>query len=423
LLFGKLKNEKPRIINEFTEVPTTLMKVLQVHNEYQFLGGEEAVLEAEYQMLTQHGHEVQQWIVSSSALKQADFLTKVGVSLRSIWSADSYQQMQQKLQTFQPDVVHVHNTIPLLTPSIYAACQRAQIPVIQTLHNYKLICPGSNLYRNQQICELCVGKGFTYPALVHGCYRRDRLSTLFAVSGLTFNRARGTYRHDIDCYIALTEFARHKLIEGGLAPDQIKVKPNFVTDDLKVGSHTGDYALFAGRLIPQKGIKTLIAAWQLLDKKIPLKVVGRGDLASCFEADLPGVEYLGVVPRSQVLELMQQAKLLIFPSEWYEGFPMTIVEAFAAGLPVVASQLGSMAEIVRDGESGWHFQPGDPQDLARVVQLAWSDPGELQRRGLLARQQYEQDYSVEKNYQILSQIYQTAIASKQRSTQHQSTQA
>ncbi|MBE9179730.1 glycosyltransferase [Oculatella sp. LEGE 06141] len=388
------------------------MKVLQVHNEYQFSGGEEAVLDAEHTMLKHYGHEVRQWVVSSSALKNANVLAKVGLSLKSIWSIDAYRQMRQQLNHFRADVVHVHNTIPLLTPSIYAACHDSGVAVVQTLHNYKLICPGSNLYRNERLCEDCVGKAFTYPALLHGCYRRDRLSTIFAVTGLSVNRLRGTYRNDIDVYIALTEFARQKMIEGGLPPDKVAVKPNFVNADIQVGSHQEDYALFAGRLIPQKGIKTLLQAWRSLDGTIPLKVVGRGMLESMLTTDVPkGVEYLGAVPRQEVLSLMQKAKLLIFPSEWYEGFPMTIVEAFATGLPVVASRLGSTAEIVRENQSGWLFQPGDANDLSRVVQRAWSNPTDLQQRGFLARKQYEEEYSIDKNYCATIGIYQKAIAS------------
>lgn len=386
------------------------MKILQVHNEYQIPGGEEVVVAAENSMLKQYGHEVQQWIVNNSLIQNLGVFAKAKVSLQSIWSSDSYSEMKTYLQQHKPDIVHVHNTIPLLTPSVYAACHDSKVPVVQTLHNYKLICPGSNLYRNQRVCESCIEKPFPYPALIHGCYRKDYISTAFAVTSLVANRARGTYQNDVDIYIALTEFARQKFIEGGLPAEQVVVKPNFVSTHIEPGTHAGGYALFVGRLIPQKGVKTLLQAWHLLGNTIPLKVVGRGELETLFENDLPqGVEYLGALPREQVLDLMQNATLLVFPTEWYETFGLVVIEAFTTGLPVVASSIGGVVEIVKDGVSGWHFKPGDAEDLAHTVQVAWSDQIELQRRGKLARKQYEEYYSVAKNHELTMNVYQTAI--------------
>lgn len=386
------------------------MKILQVHNEYQHLGGEEVVVAAENAMLKQYGHETQQWIVKNSDLQDIGALGKARVALQSVWSGDSYVQMKKRLQDFQPDVVHVHNTIPLISPSVYAACHSDRVPVVHTLHNYKLICPGAYLYRDGQVCEDCVKKVVRYPGILHGCYRNDGLQSTVAVAGLTTHQLRGTYKNDVDIYIALTRFARQKFIEGGLPAEKIAVKPNFVTSDIKSGSHTGGYVLFVGKLVKYKGIETLLQAWHLLDEAIPLKVVGQGPLEILLKSNLPSnVEYLGSMPREQVLKLMAEASFIVFPSEWYEGFPMTIVEAFATGNPVVASRLAAMAEIVRDGVSGWHFTPGDAQDLARTVQLAWSNPEELRRRGDLARKQYDNSYSLEKNYQMTISIYQTAI--------------
>jgi glycosyltransferase involved in cell wall biosynthesis len=392
------------------------VKILQVHNEYQHLGGEEVVVAAENAMLGQYGHETQQWILKNSDIQDASTLTKAKIALQSVWSGDSHLQMKNLLQDFQPDVVHVHNTIPLISPSVYAACHSAGVPVVQTLHNYKLICPGAYLYRDGHICEDCVGKFVRYPGVVHGCYRNSYAQTAVAVAGLTTHELRGTYKNDVDIYIALTRFARQKFIEGGLPAEKIAVKPNFVSSDIQPGAHTGGYVLFVGKLVKYKGIETFLEAWHLLDEDIPLKVVGQGPLEILFKSNLPsGVEYLGPLPREQVLSLMQEASFIVFPSEWYEGFPMTIAEAFATGNPVVASRLAAMAEIVREGSSGWHFTPGDAQDLARTVQLAWFDKTELRRRGGLARKQYDECYSLEKNYQMTISIYKTAIEwSKER---------
>jgi glycosyltransferase involved in cell wall biosynthesis len=293
---------------------------------------------------------------------------------------------------------------------VYAACHSVGVPVVQTLHNYKLICPGAYLYRDGQICEDCVGKFVRYPGVLHGCYRNSQAQTTVAVAGLTTNQLRGTYKNDVDIYIALTRFARQKFIEDGFPAEKIAVKPNFVTSDIKVGKHTGCYVLFVGKLVQYKGIETLLQAWHLLNEPIPLKVVGQGPLEILLKSNLPSnVEYLGSLPREQVLSLMQDASFLVFPSEWYEPFGMVIIEGFTTGLPVVASRLGGITEIVRDGSSGWHFTPGDAQDLARTVQLAWSDSTELHRRGALARKQYEDCYSLKKNYQMTINLYQTAI--------------
>jgi glycosyltransferase involved in cell wall biosynthesis len=386
------------------------VKILQVHNEYQHLGGEEVVVAAENAMLRQYGHETQQWIVKNSGIQDASVLAKAKIALQSVSSRDSYLQMKKLLQDFQPDVVHVHNTVPLISPSVYAACHSASVPVVQTLHNYRLICPGLYLYRDGHICEDCVGKFVQYPGVLHGCYRNSHAQTAVSVAGLTTHQLRGTYKNDVDIYIALTRFARQKFIQGGLPADKIAVKPNFVSSDIKPGTHTGSYALFVGKLVQYKGIETLLQAWHLLNEPIPLKVVGQGPLEILLKSNLPsGVEYLGPLPRHQVLSLMQNASFLVFPSEWYEPFGMVIIEAFTTGLPVVASRLAGITEIVRDGSSGWHFTPGDAQDLARTVQQAWSEPNELRRRGALARKQYDDCYSMEKNYQMTISIYQTAI--------------
>ena len=386
------------------------MKIIQVHNAYQHVGGEEIVVGAEYEMLKQYGHEIHQWIVENSGIGDVNALTKAKIALQSIWSDDSYQKISKKLQEFQPDIVHVHNTIPLISPSVYAACRDVGVPVVHTLHNYKLICPGAYLYRNGGVCEDCIGKPIPYPSVIHGCYRGSRLQTAVAVAGVTTHRLKKTYKNDVDIYIALTTFARQKFIEGGLPPEKIAVKPNFVTSDIKVGEHTGRYALFVGKLLKYKGIETLLKAWHLLDEEIPLKVVGQGPLEIVLKSNLPNnVEYLGPLPRDKVVNLMQNASLLIFPSEWYEGFPMTVTEAFATGLPVIASRIGGIIEIVKEGYSGWNFTPGDAQDLAHTVQKAWLDTTELQRRGVMARKQYEDYYSLDKNYQMIMNIYETAI--------------
>jgi glycosyltransferase involved in cell wall biosynthesis len=390
------------------------MKILQIHNQYTHLGGEEVVVAAEQAMLEKYGNEVQQWVVSSELVHQSGTIDRAKIALSSIWSLSSYQAISRRLKEFNPNIVHVHNTVPLVSPAVYTACQDAGIPVVQTLHNFRLICPGHYLYRNGKICEDCIGKTIPISSIVHGCYRNSRTQTAVVAAGLVSNGFRGVFRNEVDIYIALTRLARQKFIAGGLPAEKIVIKPNFVTADVQPGSHAGGYALFVGKIIDYKGIETLLNAWHLLNEPIPLKIVGQGPLEALLKSNLPSeVEYLGRQPREHVIELIRNASFVVFPSEWYEGFPMTITEAFAAGTPVIASNLGAAAEIVRDEFSGWKFIPGDAEDLAAVVQKAWADPEELRRRGALARKQYDEQYSLKMNFPMLMSIYNTAIAWRQ----------
>ena len=382
------------------------MKILQVHNQYRHHGGEEVVVEAEHKMLTDYGHQVEQLIVKSSDIEKAGVLAKADIALQSIWSFKTYYTVKQQIKNFEPDLVHVHNTVPLISPSVYSACRDANVPVVKTLHSYKLICPGTYLYRDGKICEDCLPKFIKYPSVIHGCYRQNRFHSAITATGLAVDRFKGTYQKNVDIYIALTRFARQKFIEGGFPAEKVAVKPNFIASDIRPGK----YALFVGKLVKYKGIEPFLKAWDLLEEPIPLKVVGKGPLDILLKGSIPsGIEYLGALPREKVLELMQNASFLIFPSEWYEPFGMVVIEAFATGLPIIGSYRASSREIIKDGYSGWHFKPEDAEDLARVVKEAWSNPDELKRRGDLARKQYEQCYSAEVNYQMLLNIYQTAI--------------
>jgi len=228
---------------------------------------------------------------------------------------------------------------------------------------------------------------------------------------LTFHNILRTWENQVDVYIALTEFARKKFVQGGLPEEKIVVKPNFVHPDPGNGEHKGNFALFVGRLSAEKGIRTMLSAWRLL-KSVPLKIVGDGPLMSEVKAQIErerlAIDVPGRLPREEVFSLMRQASFLVFPAECYENFPMTIAEAFACGLAVLASRLGAMAELVEDGQIGLLFEPGNPEDLAARVAWAWAHPEEMRRMGKAARQEFEEKYTAEKNYQMLMQIYEQA---------------
>jgi len=230
---------------------------------------------------------------------------------------------------------------------------------------------------------------------------------------LAAHRALGTWTRTVDCYVALSEFARRKFIEGGLPGEKIAVKPNFVYPDPGDGTGTGEYALFVGRLSPQKGLSTLLAAWERLPTTIPLVVIGDGPLSYLLSAPRLrscSIQYRGRLPRDQTLAAIKRAHVLIFPSEWYEPFGLAIVEAFACGTPVICSRLGAMQEIVQDGFTGLHFNPGNANDLAAKVEWAWTHRDQMRTMGQQARLEYETKYTSERNYEMLMEIYQRAIA-------------
>ncbi|MFQ5785440.1 MAG: glycosyltransferase [Alphaproteobacteria bacterium] len=378
------------------------MKVLIAHNTYQQIGGEDAVVAAEHALLEAHGHAVETFGASNHAIDGP--WSQLCTAFRAPYSPAARDALARRLASGRPDIVHVHNFFPLLTPSIYDACRAAGVPVVQTLHNYRLICPVATLRRNGAVCERCV-TGSAYHAVLHGCYRGSRPGTLAVARMVERHRARGTWRERVDRYIALTGFARNKFVEGGLPAERIAVKPNFVAGEPpeEMPAARGG-ALFVGRLSPEKGIATLLAAWRGLD--IPLRIAGDGPLdAAVRAAASPAITPLGRIDARAVAHEMRRAGFLVVPSEWYEGFPMVIVEAYARGLPVIAARLGSLAEIVEDGVTGLHAAPGDPADLAARVRWAAANPEALARMGAAARARYEARYTPEANYAMLAAIY------------------
>ena len=383
------------------------MRVLLVHNEYIQPGGEDVVATAEGALLESYGHEVRRFIVSNRGIDRLS--DKLITAWQAPYSSRSRRRMDVRIFDFKPDLVHVHNFFPILTPSIYDACADARVPVVQTLHNYRLICPQALLLRNGKPCEKCV-TGSAYHAVLYGCYRGSRLVSLVPARMVSINRRRGTWRGKVTRYIALTRFAKEKFIAGGLPADRIAVKPNFVVDPAaqrEPGALRREGALFVGRLSVEKGVETLLQAWR--DLTVPLRILGDGPLAGRVHGcDDPAVAALGRKTRPEVVEEMRRAAFLVMPSEWYEGFGLVLAEAFACSLPVVASRLGAMRELIEDGVTGLHFQPGDRADLAAKVRWAAENPSDMRRMGENARRVYEDNYTPERNYRHLMAIYDQA---------------
>ncbi len=388
------------------------MKVLIAHNYYQQPGGEDIVFEAEARLLSGHGHDVLTFRENNRNIRPDSFLQSLKVAGQTIWSQSSYNELAKLLRQHRPDVVHFHNTFPRISPSAYYACREMRVPVVQTLHNYRVVCPAATLFRDGRVCEECVHHSLLR-SVRYGCYRQSRPATAAVAAMLAVHRQRATWDRMVDCYIVLTEFARQKLAAAGLPQSKLTVKPNFLEDRSSSGAHSGNYALFAGRLTPEKGLATLLEAWSKV-RSGPLWIAGDGPLQPLLHSKAPDdIKYLGWKPRNEITELMKSARFLVFPSQWYEGFPMTIVEAYACGTPVVASALGSMREIVDDGLTGLHFIPGNADDLARKVAWAWSHPREMQQMGINARQKFEANYTAEKNVAMLTAIYESVAGNRQ----------
>ena len=334
------------------------MKILIVHNRYQKAGGEDVVVSSELGLLLSYGHNAKLFLVSNDDIKG---LKQIKVAKQTTYSYPARYQLSKEIFRFEPDVVHVHNFFPLLSPSIYDACMDNNVPVIQTLHNFRLICPGALLMRKGSICEKCV-TGSAYQSVFYRCYRNSVLGTCAVARMVENHRRKQTWHNKVDRFIVLTDFARKKFVEGGFPENKIVVKPNFCKkrENKKTASegkqnHQCESALFVGRLSHEKGLNALLNAWQQLD--IPLHIAGDGPLKNMIkDYCCRHISFLGMLTPDRVSEEMNKASFLVMPSEWYEGFPMALVEAFSHGLPVVASRLGSMAEIVEDGTTGLLFE-------------------------------------------------------------------
>ena len=378
-------------------------RVLLVHNAYQQRGGEDAVVEAEATLLREHGHEV---TLYSRHNDEVAGLSRLALARDTLWSPRTGRDLQALISQHRPDVVHVHNSFPLVSPSVYWAAARAGLPVVQTLHNFRLLCPQALLLREGRICEDCVGR-VPWRAVQHGCYRGSAVQSAAVAGMLQLHRGLGTWQRQVTLYIALNAFCRDKFIEGGLPAERIRIKPNFI--DLPAPApQSREGFLFVGRFSLEKGLAVLAQALALAPPGTALHAAGSGPDAGLLEG-APGVQMLGPLPPAAVYAQMARRRALVLPSIWYENYPRTLVEAFANGLPVIASRLGAMATLVEDGVTGLLFRPGDAADLA--AKLAWAEahPAEMQRMGDQARRHYEAELTGPANLQQLRAIYAEAM--------------
>jgi glycosyltransferase involved in cell wall biosynthesis len=384
------------------------MRILSIHNRYQIRGGEDESRAAEENLLRQMGHQVDTYEENNDRIAE---LSSAHLAVKTIWSKASHQVVQQRLKQATYDVVHVQNFFPLISPAVHYAAKAEGVPVIQTLRNYRLLCPNALFFRNGRVCEDCLGKPIPYPGVVHGCYRENRVASAAVATMITAHRAMQTWTNQVDIFIALTQFARQKFIQGGLPAEKIVIKPNFVPFDPGVGDGSGGYALFVGRLSVEKGLDVLLEAWQQLGSQIPLKIVGDGPLSDqVMAAQHAGIEWLGRRPMTEVYDLMGGAKFLVFPSRWYETFGRVAVEAFAKGTPVIAANIGAIAELVDSERTGLLYDPNSPTDLIAQVERMLSDPKQLAKMRQEARVEFEAKYTAQRNYEYIIDIYDKACS-------------
>jgi glycosyltransferase involved in cell wall biosynthesis len=388
------------------------MKIVVVHNFYQQPGGEDQVFQSEVQLLREYGHQVDLFELHNDRVPSMNRLALLGAT---VWNGQTYQDLRALVASRRTVVVHFHNTFPLVSPAAYYAARDEGAAVVQTLHNYRLLCPGALFYRDGKTCELCLGRAFAWPSILHGCYRESRTVSAVTATAVGIHRAAGTWNKAVDAYITLTDFARGKFVAGGLPEDRIAVKPNFVHPDPGVRAGGGKFAVFVGRLSEEKGIHTLLEAWETLGQEIPLKIIGDGPLADLVKQAMARndkITWLGRRPLDDIYDVVGSAEFLVFPSRCYETFGRVAVEAFAVGTPVVASGHGAMADVVGDsGLLGRVFRPGDAEDLVvQVRHLRKESPEVLAAMRKRVRDEFETKYAGPHNHDQLIRIYRSAIA-------------
>lgn len=390
------------------------MKVLLVHNFYQSSApsGEDAVFRNEAGLLRKKGVEVVTYERNNDDLQEG--LRGLAGGLRTVWSRETYRDLQGLIGKERPDIAHFHNIWYLISPSAYYACNNLGVPVVQTLHNFRMFCANGLLLRKGRVCEKCVGK-LPWRSAAYGCYRASRFYSIPVAVAEAFHKARRTWTDRIDGLIALTEFGKRKFVECGLPEEKIFVKPNFLTGPLPPAAAFQNSALFIGRLSGEKGIHVLMDAVRHSGtpgvQGLSVKVVGDGPLGTRLQREVGAtatgeqIEFMGRKSRAECLELLSHSGFLVLPSICYENFPMAVLEAFACGKPVIASNLGAMAEIVKDHETGLLFETGNAEDLASKMRWMIENRDACQEMGRKARAEFEAKYTADRNFEMLMEIY------------------
>jgi glycosyltransferase involved in cell wall biosynthesis len=387
------------------------VRVLIVHNEYQRPGGEDEVAAREADLLRSFGHQVTVYRRTNSEIGELGRLQKATLPIRTLWARDSYRDITNLIRDARPHLAHFHNTFLMVSPAAYYACRRSGIPVVQTLHNPRLLCPAATSWRNGKLCTLCDGHTMKWPGIFRACYRQSHAQTAAVAAMIAGHHLAGTWHNLVDRYLVTTEYYRRRFIEAGFASGTIALKPHFVADDPGARQDgPGEYALYIGRLDPEKGAETLLHAWKRL-VEVPLVIRGEGSLMSTFQEAIRRGEVRSAIlsprlSRADLWSLIKGARFLVWPSEGaYETFGLVAIEAFSCSVPVLTSGEAVNAEIVDNGQTGIHFHSGNATDLADKVLWAWKHPAELAEMGRAARRVFTEEYSAGKNHEMLMDIY------------------
>lgn len=388
------------------------MNVLIIHNRYVYPGGEDEVVRAEQDILRRFGHDVVVYERHNDEISAMDAGRKARFLLKDVyWSQKTYHELRGLIRRHRPDVAHIHNTFYMVSPSVYQACSDSRLPVVQTLHNYRFLCPVATFYRRGNICHECLTQG-RKAAVHHRCWDNSVIKTFFLTRLLDVYAEKDVVHQKVDAFIALSEFSKTMFVQAGYDAGRIFVKPNFLTDDPGASSAKGGYAVFVGALQEYKGVKTLVEAFKRLPCPFPLKIMGDGPLRAWLVSAIEGtaIEYLGQRPHREMLGVLKDAAFLVAPSTCYETFSRVVMEAYACGGAVIVSHLGAMKEIVEEHQTGLFFRPGDAEDLAVKVQYLVQHPDVAGRMGQRAREAYEEKFTAQSNYQKLMSIYQQTIS-------------
>lgn len=386
------------------------MRIVVCHNYFRERGGEDKVFEEEVRLLIARGHDVATFVRHNDEIRSRS--ATVRVAMGSPWNRRGVEDLGDLVRKTRAEIVHFHNWFPQISPAGFYAARRGGAAVVQTLHNYRWACPKAIFFRDGMVCEECMGKRVPWPAVRHSCYRSSRVGSSVVTVTLGLHNILGTTHRVVDAFIAPGPFIKEKMVEAGLPGERIHIKPNFLSPDPGPGSGEGGYMMYLGRLSPEKKVDTLLAAWTRLGRTVPLKVSGVGPLRSDVEAaarDDPSIEYLGFAPNDSLDGLLGDARALLFTSGTYESMPTTILEAYAKGTPVIASRLGAMLDLVEDGRTGWHVTPDDPEELARVVKVAFDPTLDVNPMRDAARKKYLMNYTPDRVYEKTLKVYQAAI--------------
>ncbi|MBA3523546.1 MAG: glycosyltransferase [Geodermatophilaceae bacterium] len=387
------------------------MRILQLHNDHQSLGGAPEVMAHEAALLTGAGHVVEQYRVAPA---ETLGLSAVRSATKSIWNVEVTREVAAKITSFRPDVAHVHTPFPLMSPAVFRTAKRLGVPTVTTLHSYRWSCVAATCFRDGHVCEDCVGKTLKLPGIRHRCYHGSLGASAALTGSLLLHRTIGTQQHKVDRWISLTGFGKRLLERDGLPADKIVVKPNSMPDP---GEPTGPaaepYVAIAARLVDVKGIETLLRAWPQVTPGLTLKIAGDGALRGAVEAAAaayPTIEYLGWLGEAEVGALMAGARAMIVPSEWYEGLPLVVLRSLSYGTPLVVSDLENICEDIVGDDTGVAFATGDAAALAAALSGIVTAPQVWADRRAVARQSYLDRYTPEVDLARLEQIYRDVTA-------------